>query len=153
MHPFLLVNGYQGSFPNYSLQLDVNVNDTVCFDVDANITDVNDSIYIQLNSSNFNLLNNLNFTDLDLKRYPAIKLLKKIPKKFSLFDTILVSANDYLVELFLNKKILFYEIYYLINYIINLKELQKFKRIKPSSVEDIMRLNKYVHLKLKEKCV
>ena len=102
---------------------------------------------------NFNLLNNLNFTDLDLKRYPAIKLLKKIPKKFSLFDTILVSANDYLVELFLNKKILFYEIYYFINYIINLKELQKFKRIKPSSTEDIMRLNKYVHLKLKEKCV
>ena len=105
------------------------------------------------NKINFNFLNNLNFTELDLKRYPAIKLLKKIPKKFSLFDTILVSANDYLVELFLNKKILFYEIYYLINYIINLKELQKFKRIKPSSIEDIMSLNKYVHLKLKEKCV
>ena len=98
-------------------------------------------------------MNNLNFTQLDLKRYPAIKLLKKIPKKFSLFDTILVSANDYLVELFLNKKILFYEIYHLINYIINLKELQKFKRIKPNSIDDIMSLNKYVHLKLKEKCV
>ena len=54
--PSLSVNGYQGTFPNYSLQLDVNVNDTVCFDVDANITDVNDSIYIQLSSSNFNLL-------------------------------------------------------------------------------------------------
>ncbi|WP_440678312.1 1-deoxy-D-xylulose-5-phosphate reductoisomerase [Candidatus Pelagibacter sp. HIMB1611] len=113
----------------------------------------NKNIKFNSNKINFNLLNNLNFTDLDLKRYPAIKLLKKIPKKFSLFDTILVSANDYLVELFLNKKILFYEIYYFINYIINLKELQKFKRIKPSSTEDIMRLNKYVHLKLKEKCV
>ena len=56
--PSLAVNGYQGSFPNYSLQIDVSVNDTVCFDVDANITDVNDSIYIQLNSSNFSLLNN-----------------------------------------------------------------------------------------------
>ena len=105
------------------------------------------------NKINFNFLNNLNFTELDLKRYPAIKLLKKIPKKFSLFDTILVSANDYLVELFLNKKILFYEIHNLINYIIRLKEFQKFKRIKPTNIEDIMSLNKYVHLKLKEKCV
>ena len=105
------------------------------------------------NKINFNLLNNLNFTDLDLKRYPAIKLLKKIPKKFSLFDTILVSANDYLVELFLNKKILFYEIHNLISYIIRLKEFQKFQKIKPTSIEDIMSLNKYVHLKLKEKCV
>ena len=96
-------------------------------------------------------MNNLNFTELELKRYPVIKLLKKIPKKFSLFDTILVSANDYLVELFLNKKILFYEIYNLINYIIGLKEFRKFKKIKPSNIDDIVSLNKYVHLKLKEK--
>ena len=34
------------------------------------------------NKINFNLLNNLNFTDLDLKRYPAIKLLKKYQKIF-----------------------------------------------------------------------
>ena len=34
---------------------------------------------------------------------PMIKLLKKLPNKSSLFETIIVSANDTLVNLFLSK--------------------------------------------------
>ena len=40
-----------------------------------------------------------------------IKLLKKLPNKSSLFETIIVSANDTLVNLFLSKKIKFTDIH------------------------------------------
>ena len=46
----------------------------------------------------------------DLKRYPMIKLLTLLPKKHSLFETVIVSANDVLVELFLDNKIKFTDI-------------------------------------------
>ena len=48
---------------------------------------------------NINLLNNLNLNKVDSKKYPSIKILKLIPKKDTLFETLLVSANDELVEL------------------------------------------------------
>ena len=57
----------------------------------------------------------LNFKKADSKRYPMIKLLKLLPNKHSLYETILVSANDTLVNLFLSnmkqfhhKSMLFY---------------------------------------------
>ena len=48
----------------------------------------------------YSSLNNLSFKSIDLKKFPSIKILKKIPKKISLFETILVSVNDELVDLF-----------------------------------------------------
>ena len=38
------------------------------------------------------------------EKFPIKKILKTLPKKDSLFETVLVSANDTLVNLFLNKK-------------------------------------------------
>ena len=35
-------------------------------------------------------------------------------------------------------------------YILNLKELQKYKKIKPKNVNDILKLNNYVRFKLKK---
>ena len=55
-------------------------------------------------------LNSLNFEKVDSKKFPVIKILKKITKKNSLFDTVLVSINDELVSLFLKKKIKFLDI-------------------------------------------
>ena len=48
-----------------------------------------------------NILNDLNFQDIDLKRFPITKILDKLPEKSSLFETVLVSINDILVKLFL----------------------------------------------------
>ena len=59
---------------------------------------------------NIEALNNLDFKKVSIKRYPMIKLLKKLPNKSSLFETIIVSANDTLVNLFLSKKIKFTDI-------------------------------------------
>ena len=45
-------------------------------------------------------LNNLNFSEVSLKRYPIVKILNLLPNKISLYETVIVSANDFLVELF-----------------------------------------------------
>ena len=52
---------------------------------------------------NIKLLNNLNLNKVDKKKYPLINILKLIPKKNTLFETLLVSINDELVNLFLKK--------------------------------------------------
>ena len=95
-------------------------------------------------------LNNLNFNKVDSKRYPMIKLLKMLPNKHSLFETVIVSANDTLVELFLNNKIRFTDIQKKLFNIVQRKEFQKFKKKIPINIEDITNLNNYVRLKIKE---
>ena len=62
----------------------------------------------------------------------------------SLFETILVSINDKLVDLFLNNKIKFTDISKKMNSMLDLKEFKKFKMIKVKKIEDIIILNKKV---------
>ena len=102
---------------------------------------------------NIEALNNLDFKKVSIKRYPMIKLLKKLPDKSSLFETIIVSANDTLVNLFLSKKIKFTDIQKKLFKIINYKEFSKYKKISPKNVKDILYLNDYVRLKINEKSV
>ena len=71
-----------------------------------------------------------------------------MPKNSSLFETVLITVNDYLVYKFLDKKINFQELTKLINQISNLKEFKKFKKIKPRNIKQIYNLRDYVHLKL-----
>ncbi len=59
---------------------------------------------IQTKKLNFDLLNKLNFTNVDTAKFPVVKILKKMPHNDSLFETVIVSANDKLVDLFLKKK-------------------------------------------------
>jgi 1-deoxy-D-xylulose-5-phosphate reductoisomerase len=98
---------------------------------------------------NFDKINNLNFIQVSTTKFPSINLLKKIPNNISLFETVLVSANDSLVELFLNKKITYPEIYRILNIITGKKEFIKLKLIKPTSLGQIIKLSKYVALKIK----
>tara|TARA_B100001741_G_scaffold212311_1_gene175745 strand:+ start:400 stop:1569 length:1170 start_codon:yes stop_codon:yes gene_type:complete len=95
----------------------------------------------------YSSLNNLSFKSIDLKKFPSIKILKKIPKKISLFETVLVSVNDELVDLFLKKKLKFWEIYANLNKLLNMKEFIKYKRIKPKNTRQIYKLSEYVRLK------
>ena len=97
------------------------------------------------------ILNNLSFDKVEISRYPMIKILNFLPQKCSLFETILVSANDTLVELFLQKKIKFTDVNkYLIKFL-RLNEFNKYKKISPKKVKDIINLNNYVRLKLLKK--
>tara|TARA_B110000196_G_scaffold264920_1_gene237666 strand:- start:4280 stop:5161 length:882 start_codon:yes stop_codon:yes gene_type:complete len=97
---------------------------------------------------NINLLNNLNFTEVNKKKFPVVDILKKIPQKNSLFETILVSSNDKLVDMFFKKKIKFIEISKFLRKILSLKEFQKYKHIKPKNFNQIANLDKFVRLKI-----
>ncbi len=97
---------------------------------------------------NFKILNDLNLQKVEKKKFPLIGLLSKLPKSPSLFETVLITVNDFLVYKFLDRKINFHQLIKLINKISNLKEFQKFKKIKPRNVKQIYNLRDYVHLKL-----
>ena len=62
----------------------------------------------------------------------------------SLYETALITINDYLVYKFLEKKINFQKLIKLIYKISNLKEFQKFKKIQPKNIKDINNLRDYV---------
>ncbi len=103
---------------------------------------------IKTKKLNFSLINDLNFKNVDLRKFPVVKILKKMPVNDSLFETIIVSANDTLVNMLLNKKIKFLDISkILLNFIKN-KEFLKYKRIKPKTIDDINKLSQYVSLKI-----
>ena len=107
----------------------------------------NDNYNFKFERICFNKLNELNFQSINFKKFPINKILNKIPEKDSLFETVLISANDTLVNLFLKKKITFYEIYEKMNIILNLKEFVKLKLIKPRNIRQIMDINNKVRLK------
>jgi 1-deoxy-D-xylulose-5-phosphate reductoisomerase len=104
----------------------------------------------KLKSKELNLdkLNNLNFTKVDLKKFPLVKILKILPKKCSLFETVLVATNDELVNLYLKNKIKYTDISQNFFKIINLNEFKKYKKIKIKKVESVLELNEYVRFKI-----
>ena len=103
--------------------------------------------YRSKNKINFKILNNLNFIDVDKKKFPVIKILDNYPNYCSLYDTALVSINDELVNLFLDQKISFEDIFKNLIYIINLSSIKKLKKIVPKNYEEINEINDFVRLK------
>jgi len=109
---------------------------------------LNTSCKLKTKKINIKILNNLDLKNVNLNRFPMVKLLSLLPKKHSLFETVIVSANDKLVELFLNNKIKFTDIQIKLFKLIKNKEFQKFKKLKPKKITDITNLNDYVRLKI-----
>ena len=114
-------------------------------------------IYNSLNLTNkkirtfplrFDTLNKLNFNEVDNKKFPLVNIINKLPKKISLFETVLITVNDYFVNKFLEKKISYKKLIFIIIKILNMKEFQKYKKIKPKNIEDIYRLRDYVSFKM-----
>ena len=112
------------------------------------------SIYYEKNKCiktrplDFKILNNLQLKKVEKTKFPLVKLLDKIPNQSSLFETILITINDYLVYKFLEKKINFQELNRLIYKFSNYKEFQKFKKINPKNLKEIYNLRDYVRLKI-----
>ena len=96
----------------------------------------------------FSIINKLNFDKIDLKKFPVVKILDMLPNKNSLFETVIVTANDSLVRMFLNNKITFLDISRTMFRILRNKEFVKFKRIIPKNVGEITKLSDYVSLKI-----
>jgi len=98
-------------------------------------------IYRGKNILNLNKLNDLKLTNIMKYNYPITKCLKLLQNKHSLFETVLVSINDILVSKFLEKKINFDEISSTFMEIINRKEFEHYKKIRPKTILDIINLN------------
>lgn len=101
----------------------------------------------------FKNIKNLNFSLINKKKFPSIKILSLLPEQNSLFETVVVSVNDELVDLFLKKSIQFNDISKFLLKIIKKKEFIKYKTIKPKEICQIMDLYKYVRLKTRSICV
>ena len=118
------------------------------------------SIYLDENSKKFksnlknntidiNKLNKLNFLKPNLKKFPSLNILKFLPEKNSLYETVIVSINDVLVEMYLNKRIKFDDISKLLLKFLKNSDFTSFKKKKAKSIHDIINLNKFVRLKIK----
>ena len=126
----------------------------IAHDTDMKIP-ITNSIYMGDNIQNFvkskkiniDILNSLNFQKVKIKKFPVIKILEKITKEESLFDTVLVSINDELVNLFLENKIKFLDISSKLWHLINSPFFSKFKHQKPKNLAQIEKLNEFVRLK------
>ena len=116
------------------------------------------SIYLneknQLNSEKINLsiLNNLNFKPPDKKKFRSIKFLKYIKNKNTLFETVLITANDELVNLYLKDKINFIDIYRVTKKIINFKIFKRYFKKKPKNPKEIISLAEKVRFKTNQLC-
>ena len=103
----------------------------------------------KIKSSKINLstLNNLNFIKVNSTRFPSIKILRMIPNKISLYETIMVSANDQLVGLFLDGKINFSDVARLLKKIMKMNIFMKYKKRVPKNFNELINLSKFVRLK------
>ena len=122
---------------------------------DTNMTiPIFNSIYFDTNKKlkskkvDIKALNNLNLKKIDNIRFPVIKILKNLSKEDSLFETVIVSANDKLVKLFLDNKIKFIDISNILLKICSNTSFNKFRSIKPKNIDEISKLADYVSLKI-----
>ena len=98
-------------------------------------------------------LNELKLQTVNIKKFPLVKVINFLPKKNSLFETVLVSVNDELVNQFLQKKLNFTDINKKMLKILQLKEFLKYKNKTPNKVEDILELSNYVRSKIISKSI
>mgnify|MGYP001459393085 FL=1 len=98
-------------------------------------------------------LNNLNLCIVNKKKFPFVDIIKNMPNKTSLYETVLVSANDEYVKQYLNNSIKFTDIHSKLLKFIKKKEFTNYKRIFPKNIKDIIRVNNYVRMKISLKSI
>ena len=108
-----------------------------------------------INTKKINLkkLNNLNLQKPNLNKFPCLRLQKQIPSKISLYETVLVSANDEIVKYYLDGLIEYNQIFPKLLKILNLKKFKSLKNKSPKNLHSINQLNEYVRLKTREVCI
>ena len=130
----------------------------ILYDADMKIP-ISNTLYRKNNTSqnikNINIarLNNITFQEVDPKKFPSIKLIKKCFKLGPLASTIINASNEELIGLFLKQKVSFLDIVKTINKIIKDKEFNKYARKKPTSIKDILIADKWARLKTLGLCV
>ena len=66
-----------------------------------------DDVSKEIKSKNirFEILNNLSLDKVNYNKFPMVKSLLSLPAQNSLYETVIVSINDTLVNLFLNNRL------------------------------------------------
>ena len=108
---------------------------------------------INTRNVNINLLNNLKLMKIDSYKYPSTKILNKINNTNSLFETVLISSNDELVDLYIQNKIKFLQINKILLKILNNKKYSNLIKKKPKKLSDIINLSEEVRLKTRNLCI
>jgi len=144
---------HQNSYVHAIIKLNNGLIKIIAHDTNMNIPIFN-TLYLNTNKMinnsklNINLLNNLNFKKVDKLRFPLVKVLNKLDDKPSLFETVLVAANDELVNMYLKGKIKFTDIHKNLFKFLNRKEFMKFNKIQPNKIDEIIELSYYVRSKI-----
>ena len=94
--------------------------------------------FLKTNNLSLKKLNNLQFKQINYKIFPMVNILKIMPNQISLFETVITTTNDHLVNLFLNRKIKYHQINKLFFKFIKNKDFIKYKKMKPKKIEDII---------------
>jgi 1-deoxy-D-xylulose-5-phosphate reductoisomerase len=103
---------------------------------------------IKTDELNIKKLNFLNFKKVDKNKFPSIKIIKMLQNKDSLLETLIVLANDELVNLFLLKKINFTDITSILFKLINMNEFKNYNQKRPGNIISIISLNKHIRKKI-----
>jgi len=119
----------------------------------SNILNGKNNQYSNTNIINSKILNNLTFQEVDIKRFPSIKLISKCLNTGFSAPIIINAANEVLVSLFLKEKISFLDIVKNINKIFKDKEYKKYARRKAKSIDDIKITDSWARLKTFNMCI
>ena len=121
------------------------------------IFDVSSNIKYNTKDLDIKKINKLSLMKPNSKKFSTLNILNLIPDKDSLFETVLITANDVLVEMFLNKKIEFNQISFYLIKIIKFNLFKKYYKMSPKSIKQIMKvknltknfINQYLKNKIK----
>ena len=99
------------------------------------------------------VLNKLSFKEVNVKKFPSIKLIKKCLNSGFSAPIIVNASNEVLVSLFLKEKIGFLDIVKMINKVFKDKEFKKYASSKAKSINDIKIIDNWARLKTNDMCV
>ena len=111
---------------------------------------LNDTLNKNIKTDQLNLkkLNFLNLKKVDLNKFPSINIIKKLQDKESLLETIIVIANDELVNLFLLKKLHFTDINLILQRLIRMREIMNLSKKKPGNIKSLISLKGLIRKKI-----
>ena len=98
---------------------------------------INETFNYKDGNLNFELLNGINFKNPDIKKFPVVKILNKVPNKPSYFETILISINDFLVMKYLKGDINYLSLNNNLVKLIKMPYFTRFYKSNPKNIIDI----------------
>ncbi len=108
----------------------------------------NQNKYFKSEPLDLEILNNLELKKININQFPLVKILNKLPKFNSLYETAIITINDFFVNSFLKKELSYSKMIKLISKLCNQKDILKFKRIPVKNIDQILKLRSYLILKM-----